>query len=372
MLIRKYYNTYKNEDDNVLENIDEIKKILDELNEEPSEDETLIDKIIKIIKEKKKNKEIDPFYTISAKKIKRLLIKLMNKNTSDESIPDDDTTEAKYMTNKIKKECNKGGITKPWSTNSNLLYIAVVIDRTSDVGLEIEHRISATGHTAYSKYGSGKLHCPHISILQIFIKEGTNFDDWIKSNLKSISDKIVELYKSMFERQIHSQYDHYENLGGWCVRSYDDDKSPNNLLSTVKNTQTDFRKKINNYLLLTYLGFASNQYHKYIQEQSNIDPFSPLSSTQKFIHFNIKPSTESIMAEGSYFTDDWAPHVSLLKTNDTNYHDEFKSKASGSRNMSWINLWGSAKNIVIGGAPRKGTISYIFVSYAGVNNWLPI
>ena len=47
MLIRKYYNTHKNKNDNILENIDEIEKILEELNEEPSEDKTLIDKIIK-------------------------------------------------------------------------------------------------------------------------------------------------------------------------------------------------------------------------------------------------------------------------------------------------------------------------------------
>jgi hypothetical protein len=78
------------------------------------------------------------------------------------------------------------------------------------------------------------------------------------------------------------------------------------------------------------------------------------------------------MAEGSFVTDRWEPHVSLLKTANTNYSDDFKSKASG-RNMSWISLWGSKETKLCNdGANRNGTIGYIFVSYAGNNIWIPI
>jgi hypothetical protein len=334
----------------------------------------------------------------------------MNKNTSDDSGDEkdiNDSPEAKHMFKRIKEECNKGvkpmsttplastttppastttppttstpptspsasTITKPWSTDSNLLYIAAVIDINSDVGKEIEYRTNATGNKAYSKYGSGKLHCPHISILQIFVKELTRFDFWIKTNLKNISDKIVELYKNMFINQIHSEYDHYDNLGGWCVRNYDDDDNPKKMLSNAKNIQTNFRNRVNNYLLTTYTRSPSNTYSKIIQEQPNIPPYSPSSSVQTFIHFSIRPAKDSIMAEGTFFTDKWAPHVSLLKTTNINYQEDFKSKASSVRNMSWISLWGSKQNINIDGKSRKGTISYIFVSYAGDNYWIAI
>ena len=103
LLIHKYYNSYKNKDDNILENIDEIKKILKELNKEPSEDETLIDEIIAKILEKKKAKLIDFYYTESRKTIKKLLKKLLlNKN---------DITAESYATRKlierVEKECSK-------------------------------------------------------------------------------------------------------------------------------------------------------------------------------------------------------------------------------------------------------------------------
>jgi hypothetical protein len=90
MLIRKYYNSCNNEDDNILENINVIKKILKELNREPSEDETLIDEIIKKILEKKKSKLIDFYYTESRNTITKLLKILMTKKFD-----------------KVQKECNK-------------------------------------------------------------------------------------------------------------------------------------------------------------------------------------------------------------------------------------------------------------------------
>jgi hypothetical protein len=176
----------------------------------------------------------------------------------------------------------------------------------------------------------------------------------------------------MFINQIHSEYDHYDNLGGWCVRNYDDDDNPKKMLSNAKNIQTNFRNRVNNYLLTTYTRSPSNTYSKIIQEQPNIPPYSPSSSVQTFIHFSIRPAKDSIMAEGTFFTDKWAPHVSLLKTTNINYQEDFKSKASSVRNMSWISLWGSKQNINIDGKSRKGTISYIFVSYAGDNYWIAI
>jgi hypothetical protein len=118
MLIRKYYNSYNNEEDNLLENINEIKKILKELNKEPAEDETLIDEIIKKIIEKKKSKLIDFYYTESRNTIKKLLKKLMTKknDTSYDNPLEDIFNErdintheyaTKQMFERVQKECNK-------------------------------------------------------------------------------------------------------------------------------------------------------------------------------------------------------------------------------------------------------------------------
>ena len=287
--------------------------------------------------------------------------------------------EEKYLKykekyNNLKNLVQKGGdITRPWDTNSNLLYIAAVIDINSDVGKEIEHRSTATGNKAYSKYGSGKLHCPHISLLQIFIKESTDLDNWIKTDLDKLLPEIIKMYNESFDDiQIHSSLGHYNNLGGWCVRNYDDNTEPDFLLDNIKIRQQDFRRDINYYLLLAFIKKLGQPFKDNITVVKNLDPHSPSSSEQKFTHFSIKPSTDTVMAEGSFVTDRWDPHVSLLKTTNTNYQDDFKSKASGI-NMSWISLWGSKETKVCSdGVNRNGTIGYIFVSYAGNNIWIPI
>jgi hypothetical protein len=114
MLIHKYYNDYNNEDGDILENINEIKKILKEFNVEASQDKDLIDRIIKRIKDKKKRKDIDDLFPISEETIKRLLKKIMNKrNNSDGAGIDDslsessllDSPEAKNIFKLIRKEC---------------------------------------------------------------------------------------------------------------------------------------------------------------------------------------------------------------------------------------------------------------------------
>jgi hypothetical protein len=121
MLIRKYYNSHTNHDDNLLENINEIKKILKELNKEAAEDEILIDEIIKKIIEKKKSKLIDFYYTESRNTIKKLLKKLMTKKYDMNDTNDDNPLEdifnereintqrysTKQMIERIQKECNK-------------------------------------------------------------------------------------------------------------------------------------------------------------------------------------------------------------------------------------------------------------------------
>jgi hypothetical protein len=283
--------------------------------------------------------------------------------------------EQKYLKYKkkysdLQNEIQHGGvITKPWSTDSNLFYIAVVIDPMSSAGKEINHR---TNSTAYLQYGSGKLHCPHITLLQIFIKKSTPFEFWIRHNLHLIYPVIQRLYiRSFGDKQIHSAVGHYDNLGDWCVRKYDDNSKPALLLDNIKEAQATFRRDINNYLLLASInkfGQVGQSFLDYITVERDKDPISPMPNPQKFIHYSYIPSTDSVMAEGSFVTDKWEPHVSLQKTIDPKKFIKDFTSSTGTNNMSWISLWGSQTTV----NGHEGSIGSIFVSYAGVDHWIPI
>ena len=99
-----------------------------------------------------------------------------------------------------------------------------------------------------------------------------------------------------------------------------------------------------------------------------IGTFKPFQggSGQMFEHYCKKSLKypDSILAEGTYFTDGWTPHVSLFKTTDIGLVQQFRS-AAGSHNMSYINLWGKQGTIF------PSSLSYIYVSYNGQSFWIP-
>jgi hypothetical protein len=256
-------------------------------------------------------------------------------------------------------------IIKPWNANSNLLYIALVISKTSEVGLEIETRtFIVSKKSAFISYGLGKLISPHISLLQIYIKENDCLDLYLKTKLQDIGTKVMQIYLDTFTNiTIHSSYGEYAILGKFLTRNYNDNDPNRQLLDKAKKAQTDFRNKLNNYI-----------FEEILKEQlTNIGTFKPFQggSGQMFEHYCKKSQTypDSILAEGTYFTDDWNPHVSLFRTIDKETIDKelvqkFKN-AAGSRNMSYINLWGKQ------GTSLPPSLSYIYVSYDGQSVWIP-
>jgi hypothetical protein len=253
-------------------------------------------------------------------------------------------------------------ITKPWNTNSNLLYIALVISQKSEVGEEIDRRtISVSGKSAYLSYGSGKLISPHISLLQIHIKENSILDCNFKSKLQDIGNKVMQIYLDTFtDITIHSSYNEYALLGKFLTRNYNDNEPHRQLLDKAKKAQTKFREKLNNYIFKDLLKKQLEDFYilKYIPIQG--------SSGQIFDHYfeNSEKYPNSILAEGSYFTDSWTPHVSLFKTTDLGLVNRFRI-AAGTYNMSYINLWGKQ------GTSLPPSLSYIYIAYAGQSLWIP-
>ena len=253
-------------------------------------------------------------------------------------------------------------ITKPWNANSNLLYIALVISKKSEVGIEIEARTSkVSGNSAFISYGSGKLISPHISLLQIYIKENSFLDNHFKSALQHIGNKVMQIYLETFKDiTIHSSYDEYAILGKFLTRNYNDNNPNRQLLDKAKKAQTYFRNKLNNYIFEEIL----------VEQLTNIyiGTFKPFQggSGQMFEHYCIKSQTypDSILAEGTYFTDGWNPHVSLFRTTDIGLVKKFRS-AAGYHNMSYINLWGTQGTIL------PPSLSHIYISYDGQSFWIP-
>ncbi len=91
---------------------------------------------------------------------------------------------------------------------------------------------------------------------------------------------------------------------------------------------------------------------------------------KKFTHFSIKPS--QILSWLRELYKQLECIFIIIKTSNTNYQEDFKSKELD-RNMSWINLWVDKETkLCSDNKNRNGTINYIFVSYAGNNNWIPI
>ncbi len=252
-------------------------------------------------------------------------------------------------------------ITKPWNANSNLLYIALVISKTSEVGIEIDARtLKVSRQSAFISYGSGKLLIsPHISLLQIYIKENDFLDKHFKSALQHIGNKVMQIYLETFKNiTIHSSYGEYEILGKFLTRNYNDNTDARKLLDNAKEAQKNFRVELNNYLFTELL--------KEQLTDISMEKHPPFQGGQMFDHYFKIPQTypNSILAEGSYFTDGWTPHVSLFRTTDIGLVQKFK-KAAGSHNMSYINLWGKQQTSL------PPSLSYIYVSYDGQSVWIP-
>jgi hypothetical protein len=295
--------------------------------------------------------------------------------------------ENKYLKYKIKYNNLKkyflqtGGFDYPWPEprKSNLLYIALVISPDSDAGMEIDVRTKATiKQSAFGNMGGNNLlRAPHLSLLQINVPQ----DDfkvrdiqplhyYISSNIGTVLNMIKLSFLSIFNNtSIHSEAGHYNQLGSFIARVYDD--KANGLYNNVKQLQTTFRETIERFL------FQQLGPYDQINIQTNLSPqWSDSKSTKPpalHTHYSGKGNNfpHSAMSINVYSTTNWEPHISLFRIpslqNSATLIKGFIDNQRGG-NMSYINLWhhGTTLN------GRAGSLSHIFVSFYGVNFWIPL
>ena len=304
--------------------------------------------------------------------------------------------ENKYLKYKIKYNnlkkyfLQKGGIDYPWPEprKSNLLYIALVISPDSDAGMEIDARTKATiKQSAFGNMGGNNpLRAPHLSLLQINVpqddftmRDRQPLHYYISSNIGTVLNMIESSFLSIFNNtKIHSQMGNYNKLGSFIARIYDDNSSglhhAAGLYNNVKQLQTTFRETIERFLL-QQLGPPTQINIEPSLSPSWSDPKSTKSSAllPQHTHYsgNGNRFPHSAMSINVYSTTGWEPHISLFRIppsqTPANLIKDFQDNKK-SRNMSFINLW-SQRTTLNGHA---GSLSYIFVSFYGVNFWIPL
>lgn len=314
-------------------------------------------------------------------------------NTQDSQIvktEKEDKYKEKYLKYKLKYDnlkkifLQKGGVDYPWPhpRRSNLLYIALVISPNSDAGIEIDARTQLTiGQSAFGNQGGNyPLRSPHLSLLQINVPVDVvgsraiqPLDNYITNNIGTVLNMIELSFRLNFiNTYIHSpRWIGYNQLGPFIARVYDDNAA--GLYDNIRQLQTTFRTAIESFLLLQ-LGPPAQINILQNLPPSWSDPVNPPTHVSPLhTHYSGYGNTfpNSAMSINFYSTTRWEPHISLFRIPPTRIAADliqnFQQNDQGG-NMSYINLWrqGTTSN------GHDGSLSHIFVSYNGVNHWIPL
>jgi len=267
--------------------------------------------------------------------------------------------------------------TRPWDSESKLFYVALPIAQSSELGKEIDHRFSAIGESSPFNFNTlQRLSSPHISLFSLYIRTGSDLDAKLSDKLSfdHIARTIRDLFIVTFgintsdPVQLHSKFGEYETLGRWITRTYTDDKY---LPNVFKYNYTPFREQLGYTLLGNIRSFHSHQFTSNVKVE--VEPavhYAHGSPHVDFTHYSMSPNKypKSEMAVSSWYTDDWKPHLSLIK--DQNDPQDFikKIQRAAGKPMSFINLWSVAKTKMIpmippNGAEKDGSLEYIYCAY---------
>ena len=268
---------------------------------------------------------------------------------------------------------------QPWyPRTSKSLFIALPIERTSQIGIEIENRtIQVLGTSPYTTSPGSRLNDPHVSLLQIYIPDGSKLDTHLSNQAKldNFMNEVKNIFIYSFKiddnkpLQLHSPLGDYEFLGKWLTRVFDD--------STYLNTI-----KANNYnvfmdsIILTLLriidpSLSMVNFNQKINIYSNA--LGKLRTPQTFTHFSInQPDSEFCIS--SFYTN-WKPHVSLAISSNKPDIASFQQAASG-KSMSFVNLWRSItpKTVITQVRPLslQGSIKSIYGAYDNKHSYKDI
>lgn len=273
--------------------------------------------------------------------------------------------------------------TRPWDSDSKILYIALPIAQKSDIGKEIHSRFCKMGvPSPFTNFTtSTRLTSPHISLFQLYIPTDSNLDELLSNpeNFANIASIITDLFKDTFRinesesLQLHSQLGDYKMLSSWLARTYVDDKY---LPKVVEHNYTPFRVQLRHILLKNLHDFPPGQFtSKITEEVEEVEEvvqavhYASGSRHIPFTHYSRSPHRypSSEMAIPSYYIESWTPHISLsLIGKDTNPEDFItKIKDAATNAMSYINLWPVDKKKTIPEIRqnRQGSLEYIYCTY---------
>jgi hypothetical protein len=271
---------------------------------------------------------------------------------------------------------------QPWRKNSYILNISLLIDENSNIGQVIKTRTeSVIGINPFdpTKPGYSPGYRPHITLLKLYVKEGTDID----KNLISIDDRenyksfqnlttIIKQYfdDNLLNYSLDSKAGNYASFGSFVVRKYTDSKN----IITIQAQHTKFINDIITLLIPDSFKESDIEFKSGPINSPDGTSKSHLYLThyiqQKFKDKKYPPpkSSHSDLAIDSNYSSNWIPHVSLTKFDKDTVNplliiSEYQKKSFDTEPMNPINLWSSSKKI----EGISGSINGLYISYSHIN-----
>lgn len=206
---------------------------------------------------------------------------------------------------------------KPWrNKDSNILYIALVIDENSGIGNVIKQ---IANHLPFqTKFElNDKLTSPHITLLQLYIPDNSLIDKKILNHLNS----YAKIFNKIFNDHIKSRLkaNTFQILGDFITLII-------NTTQIIKSSHRNFYIDIIKYIFDKILSTDTSK----IIETYKITRKTP-PEIEGFTHYSITgkaPIDESEMCLSSYDTY-WEPYISVLKSKDSSKRDALNADLGG-------------------------------------------
>jgi hypothetical protein len=272
----------------------------------------------------------------------------------------------KYL--KLKYNQNAGVNYKyitPWKEGSEKIYISLLIDPMSPLGIELSYRYNnITKQQNINIFNKNKKYNPHITLFDGYIKKDSKLFNILNTNIDYIYNEIKNIIiKNLYGNIFYSQISNYKKYNDWFVRVY------NNLYDTKgkKTASLDIvQQKIIDYLLYNIRNLKTYYISKEIKPFYNPNPIN-----HNFIHYMIEKhkSSSNIQSNSEFAIINYMKipviHLSLSKTTENldKIQREFTSKTNSS--LSYINLWNKYDNVYNDNQNHniKGSISEIYISF---------
>lgn len=251
---------------------------------------------------------------------------------------------------------------KPWpNIESNIIFTALVISETSDVGLRIKSLCALAGINPYANEMDDSLKMPHITLLSIFLPDVTknslhgylSSDTGFKKTTEVISECVKKdiINKSIVLEAKNNKYMQFDTS---VVKKFVYQKMGHQYFKDT--IYKPFREDVINSLskLISKDKISSIKCYPEF-----LDPQNP---NELFTHYTTDKSNKiSGFAVGKDFVGNFSPHISLIKSKDKAYREDFIKQIQGKDTHDINRIELSSKDI-----------SYIFLSYMRKWVYIPV